>query len=125
MRGYPFFLLAYGAATYGTTGTMPINMVFRRELCLPYAVLFRVVPYKRQPMINYMMDLVEWLHDICRFKWLLSIVHLLLLCPVRACHYIVKSFSITPCNSVLDKLIDTKLVKKIVVMGYYVHKSLI
>jgi hypothetical protein len=34
MRGYPFFLLAYRASTYETTGTMPINMVFRRELYL-------------------------------------------------------------------------------------------
>jgi hypothetical protein len=71
---------------------MPINMAFRKELHLPCGMLFGSAPYKDQPVISYMMDLVEWLHDICRLKWLLTIMHLLLLCPVGAFHYTVKSF---------------------------------
>jgi hypothetical protein len=80
----PLFLLAYRGSTYETTGMMPINMTFRKELCLPCGMLFGAAPYKHQPVISYMMDLVEWLHDICRLKWLLTVMHLLSAVPYRS-----------------------------------------
>jgi hypothetical protein len=42
----------------------PTIMVFRRELCLTCYLLFRVPHDKELSTINYMADIVDWLHDI-------------------------------------------------------------
>jgi hypothetical protein len=43
---------------------MSASMVFWRELHLPYNLLFRAPANKVQPIIIYVVDLVDWLHDI-------------------------------------------------------------
>jgi hypothetical protein len=43
-EGLPIFLLAYRPSTDETRGTTPGSMVFRRELHLPYDLLFGVPP---------------------------------------------------------------------------------
>jgi hypothetical protein len=40
------FLPAYRASTHGTTGMMPVNMMFGRELRLPCDLLFATYPHK-------------------------------------------------------------------------------
>jgi hypothetical protein len=39
-------------------------MVFRREPCLPCDLLLRAPPDKEQSMPDYVMDLIDRLHDI-------------------------------------------------------------
>jgi hypothetical protein len=60
----PLFLLAFRAFTCKTTGTMLASMSFGKELCLPCKLLFGVPPDKKQPMTDYMAELMERLHDI-------------------------------------------------------------
>jgi hypothetical protein len=59
----PIFLLAYRASTHETTGMMPANLVFGRELRLPCDLLFGAPPDKEQSTTDYASDLVERLHD--------------------------------------------------------------
>jgi hypothetical protein len=43
---------------------MPTSIMSGRELCLPCDPLFGAPPNKQQPMTDYMVDLMEQLHDI-------------------------------------------------------------
>jgi hypothetical protein len=54
----------YRTSTHETTGTVPANMVFERELRLPYDLLFRAPPDEEQSTSKYMVDLVDQIHDI-------------------------------------------------------------
>jgi hypothetical protein len=60
----PIFLLAYRASTHETTGMMPANMVFGRELRLPCDLLFGAPPDKEQSTTDYAAKLVERLYNI-------------------------------------------------------------
>ena len=53
------FLLAHRASTHETTGVMPKNMVFGRELRLPCDLMFGAPPDKEQSVTDYTADLIE------------------------------------------------------------------
>jgi len=61
------FLLAYRAPTHETTGVMPANMLFGRELRLPCYLMFGAPPDKEQSTTDCTAALVERLHDIHYF----------------------------------------------------------
>jgi hypothetical protein len=42
----------------------PTTMVFRRELCIPCDLLFEASLNKEQSTTDYVVDLVDWLHEI-------------------------------------------------------------
>jgi hypothetical protein len=54
----------YRASTLETTSLTPVNLVFGRELRLPCDLLFGVPPDREQPTIDYIVELVNRLHDI-------------------------------------------------------------
>jgi hypothetical protein len=57
----PILVLPYRASTHNTTGMTPANMVFGRELRLPYD-LFGALPNKVSTT-DYAANLAERLHD--------------------------------------------------------------
>jgi hypothetical protein len=60
----PIFLLPYGESTYKITGMTHASMVLWRELCLPCNLLFKGPPSNEKSTTDYVMDLVDQLHDI-------------------------------------------------------------
>jgi predicted metal-dependent hydrolase len=63
----PTFLLACRALSHETMGTMPANVVFGRELCLPCDLLFGAPLDKEESTTDCAADAVERLHDIHHF----------------------------------------------------------
>lgn len=57
------FLLAHRASTNETTGTTPTNMMFGRELRLPYDQILGAPPDKEQSRNDCVAHLVDWPHD--------------------------------------------------------------
>jgi hypothetical protein len=63
----PIFLLASRASIHETIDTTATGMVFQRELCLPHDLLFAAPPPspdKEQCTNDYVVDLMDRLHDI-------------------------------------------------------------
>jgi hypothetical protein len=60
----PIFLLAYWASIHDILGSTPTSLVFERELCLPYVLLFGAPPDKEQPKVIHAAYLVDHLHVI-------------------------------------------------------------
>jgi hypothetical protein len=58
----PIILLAY--TTHETTGATPASMVFGRELRLLSDLLFGAPHGKEQSMTDYVVDIIDRLHDI-------------------------------------------------------------
>ena len=65
----PIFLLAYRASTREATGVTSANMVFGREFCLPFDLLFGAPSDVVQSTTDYTAALVERLHEIHHFAY--------------------------------------------------------
>jgi hypothetical protein len=60
----PIFLLVYTALIHKIIGSNSTIMVFGRELCLSWDLLFGDLLDKEQSTTNYLVDFIDLLHDI-------------------------------------------------------------